>query len=147
MGIAERSLVVNQEPSDMESRSGETVFFQDPNALVTNLKCVFSNEVRVYATSGITSVGMSSTTQQIVGAAFFAGSGLGYLYYRDFTAQGLIVAVICLIVAFCLYWVGRPLHTLSLHTAGGAYTPLNSREREYIARILMALNEAIMRRG
>jgi Family of unknown function (DUF6232) len=147
MGTSEHDLAVNQPPTDVAFISSEAVFLQDSNALVTNLKCVFSNEPRVYATSGITSVGMESTRQKIVGAALLAGIGLGFLYYRGFVQDAFIVAIPCLIIAFGLYWYGRPWHTLSLHTAGGRYWPLKSREHQYIARVLMAINEAIMRRG
>jgi len=147
MGMFEHDLAVNQQTTDVGSATSETVFLQDSYALVTNLKCVFSNEVRVYATSGITSVGMDATKQKIVGAAFLAGIGLGVFYYRDFALEAGIVAIICLAIAFALYWFGRPWYTLSLHTAGGRYWPLKSRERDYIAKVLMAINEAIMRRG
>jgi hypothetical protein len=147
MGTSEHDLAVNQQPTDVAFTSTEAIFLQDSYALVTNLKCIFSNEPRVYATSGITSVGMESTQQKIIGAALLAGIGLGYLYCRGFTQDALIVAVTCLVLAFGLYWYGRPWHTLSLHTAGGRYWPLKSREHRYIANVLMAINEAIMRRG
>jgi len=147
MELLGQPIGVGQQPANIQSQAGEAVFFQDRNALVTNLKCVFSNEVRVYATSGITSVGMNATQQEIVGAAFLSAIGLGYLYYRGFSEQSLLVAVVCLIIASGLFWLGRPWYSLSLHTAGGAYVPLKSRERDYIAKILMAINEAIMRRG
>lgn len=146
MGISGHDLAVNQQSTELGS-SNEAIFLQDSYALVTNLKCVFSGAVRVYATSGITAVGMDGTKQKIVGAAFFAGSGLGFLYYRDFSLDAAIVAAVCLLIAFGLYWFGRPWYTLSLHTAGGRYWPLKSREHDYIAKVLMAINEAIMRRG
>jgi len=127
--------------------SGESVFLQDGIALVTNLKCVFTGTARVYATSGITSVGMYGTQQKIVGAALSAGIGLGYLYYREPNEQSLLFAFVCLAITYGLYWWGRPWYTLSLHTAGGQYVPLKSRDKSYIAEVLMAINEAIMRRG
>ena len=134
-------------PQPAMEPSGESVFHNDGGALVTNLKCVFAGEARVYATSGITSVGMYATQQKIIGAAFSAGIGLGYLYYREPNEQSLLFAFICLAIAYGLYWLGRPWYTISLHTAGGKYTPVKSRDKRYIAGILMAINEAIMRRG
>jgi hypothetical protein len=127
--------------------SGESVFINDGQVLITNLKCVFPGATRIYATSGITSVRISGTQQKIVGAAFVAGIGLGYLYYREPNPNSILFAVVCLAIAYGLYWVGRPWFSLSLHTAGGQYMPLKSRDQRYIAGVLMALNEAIMRRG
>jgi hypothetical protein len=127
--------------------SGESVFLNDGSALVTNLKCVFTGATRIYATSGITAVGMNGSQQKIVGAAFVAGVGLGWLYYREPNPNSLLFAIVCLAIAYGLYWLGRPWYTLYLHTAGGQYTPLKSRDQRYIAGVLMALNEAIMRRG
>jgi hypothetical protein len=90
---------------------------------------------------------MEATKQKIAWTAFFAAIGLGFFYYSNFSEDSFVVAVICMGIAFILYWFGRPWYTLSLHTAGGRYRPLKSREYAYIGKVLTAINEAIMRRG
>jgi hypothetical protein len=57
-------------PQPAMEPSGESVFHNDGGALVTNLKCVFAGEARVYATSGITSVGMYATHRRSLAQLF-----------------------------------------------------------------------------
>jgi hypothetical protein len=129
-------------PVGLQVAAGEMIFFQDPNAFVSNLRCVFNGDLRVYAASGITSVGISSTPQK------WGWSVICFLIALVAAAdEGYVLAGLFIIVAV-LAWLGRrPKHYLSLHTSGVSYLPLWSRSREYVGTIVVATNNAIIARG
>ena len=140
--MADSLVVRTSAPVVLQGATGEMIFFQDANAFVSNLRCVFNGDIRVYAVSGITSVGISSTPQKW-GWALVGGVVAVVAAVND------AVAVVALSILFTvLVWLGgRPKHFLSLHTSGVSYLPLSSKSREYIGSIVVAINNAIVARG
>jgi hypothetical protein len=137
------SLVVHPSgPVGLQAAPGEMILFQDCNAFVSNLRCAFTGDLRVYAASGITSVGIQSSRQKW-GASLICA----FIAFCAAVAGGITVAALFLFFAV-LFWIGgRPKHHLSLHTSGVSYLPLWSRNREYIGAIVVAINNAIVARG
>jgi hypothetical protein len=129
-------------PVGLQPAPGEIIFFQDSNAFVSNLRCAFTGDLRVYAVSGVTSVGISSIQQKwtasVVCAVIAVIAALN---------DGFGIAAVFIFLAVCFWIGGRPKHYLSLHTSGVSYLPLWSRSREYIGAIVVAINNAIVARG
>lgn len=129
-------------PAGLQPAPGEIIFFQDSNVFVSNLRCAFTGDVRVYAASGVTSVGISSSKQKWAAAAVCA-----IIAVIAALNEGFGVAIVFIFLAVCFWIGGRPKHYLSLHTSGVSYLPLWSRSREYIGAIVIAINNAIVARG
>jgi hypothetical protein len=128
--------------ASLQPAPGEQVFLQDGNAFVTNLRLIFNGESRVYATSGVTSVGLTVKPQKWAGAIL-----LGLIAVMCLAGQAIVVGAVLFVIAFCFWAAGRPKYFLSLHTAGVCYNPLWSRDRQYVTRIVGAVNNAIIARG
>lgn len=129
----------------LQAAPDEIVFLHDGNVFVTNLRCIFRGAPRIYASSGITSVGILSSGQKwglaatcILISVVVAINGRG---------SSIPVVGVFLTLAVILWVLGRPKHYLSLHTAGTHYTPLWSRSREYIGAVVVAISNAIVARG
>jgi hypothetical protein len=129
-------------PAGLQVAPGEIIFLQDANAFVSNLRCVFNRDLRVYAASGITSVGLTSTPQKWGWSTI-----LTIVALIAAVNDVILLATICILLAFWAWMSGRPKHYLSLHTSGVSYLPLWSRSREYVGSIVVAINNAIVARG
>ena len=132
-------------PGGLQAAPGEMIFLQDGNSFVSNLRCVFRGDARIYASSGITSVGIVSTQQKWAGSIICILIAALLVIRAD--SIGVGIAGLLTLFAILFWRSGRPKHYLSLHTAGVSYTPLWSLDRGYIGAIVVAVNNAIIARG
>lgn len=118
----------------------EKTFFQYEDVTVTNSR--FMVAAQTFAMSNITSVKASKKEPGrmwpivliIVGVLVLAGGGTG---------AGLIIAGAGVVWLF----VQKTMYHVMLTTAGGETSALSSNQREYIEKVVQALNDAIVARG
>jgi hypothetical protein len=139
--LAQRSAI----PAGLQVAPGEIVLLQDRNVFVTNLRCIFTSDARIHASSGITSVGIISSKEKWAGAVFCAI--IAAIILANAGSGGILGAAILILFAIFFWLNGRPKHHLSLHTSGISYTPLWSRDRAYVGSVVIAINNAIIARG
>ena len=118
----------------------EKTFFQYEDVTVTNAR--FMVAAQTFAMSNITSVKASKkepnriwpTIVVILGMLFFVGGG---------TAAAIVIG------GAGIAWLvlQKPMYHVVLTTAGGETSALSSKQREYIQKVVQALNEAIVARG
>jgi hypothetical protein len=129
----------------LQAAPDEIDFLHDQNVFVTNLRCIFRGAPRIYASSGITSVGILSSSQQWGFAAICLL--IAVVVAVNGSESSILLAGVFLAGAVILWVLGRPKHYLSLHTAGTHYTPLWSRSKDYVGSVEVAISNAIVARG
>lgn len=129
----------------LQAAPDEIVFLHDENVFITNLRCIFRGAPRIYASSGITSVGILSSSQKWGLAAICVL--ISVIVAVNGSGSSVLVSGVLLVGAVILWMLGRPKHYLSLHTAGTHYTPLWSRSKDYISAVVVAISNAIVARG
>ena len=97
------------------------VLLQDRNVFVTNLRWIFTGDARIYASSGITSVGIISSNQKWAGAVLCAF--IAAIILANAGSSGIPGAAILILFAIFFWLDGRPKHHFSLRTSGVSYTP------------------------
>jgi hypothetical protein len=124
----------------------ETTFFQSGDIAVTNAR--FIARAQTFAMRGITSVEGVETPANYVGPVILSVLGL-------IMATGLLTGAIALGIFGLLILAGgiwlftrqKPKFAVVLRTAGGEVTAYQNTDREQIAQIIRALNEAIVSNG
>lgn len=117
----------------------ETIYFEQDGVQVTNAR--FKVDAQTYAVRNITSTAAWTKPQRWLGALLCAVIGLMAV---SGGRGGFGVAGFFLLLAAVLYWTGRPWHFVLLSTASGEVKALKSRERDYILRVVNALNDAMV---
>ena len=127
----------------------EMTIYQDTNIHVTNLRAMLQG--KTYAMANVTSVSMHTEHKSPVAGVFVAVLGamilLMGLASRElagcFGVFGLLLLTVGAVHAASqknVYWV-------RIGSASGETNALSARDRDYIQRIVAAMNEAIVRRG
>lgn len=117
----------------------EQTFFQHEDVLVTNTR--FVNSGQTYAMSNVTSVkGFEQKPKRFWGIVILViGLGIG----TDFLLPGLLIAAPA---AYYLYKQKTKFHVM-LATASGEVSALSTYQREYLDKVVSAVNQAIIARG
>jgi hypothetical protein len=118
----------------------EKTFFQYEDVTVTNARFMVAKQT--FAMSNITSVQASQKDPSRLGPIIL-------LVIAGFCLMGGVwVGVLLLGGAGILWWVAeKPTYHVMLTTAGGESSALSSKQREYIEKVVQALNDAIVARG
>ena len=127
----------------------EVSIYQDANIHVSNLRAILQG--KTYAMANVTSVSMftqvANTTPGVIIAALGGllalagfGSDDGFGCFVTFGLMLLAVGIAYFVSQKNVYWV-------RIGSASGETNALSSRDRDYINRIVNAMNEAIVRRG
>jgi len=129
--------------------TSEETLYQDANIHVTNMRAMLQG--KTYAMANVTSVSMFTQLANrapgvliaVIGAVFFL-MGLPSSDMRGCAFFfGALLAVVGIAYAASqsnVYWV-------RIGSASGETNALSSRDRDYITRIVNAMNNAIVRRG
>lgn len=120
----------------------EKTFFQYEDVSVTNARFMVASQT--FAMSNITSVKASRQDPKrlwpivliVIGLLFAVGGSAN---------MGLGLVIGGLGVAWLL--VQKTMYHVMLTTAGGETSALSSKQRDYIEKVVQALNEAIVARG
>lgn len=117
----------------------EKTFFEYDDVKVTNARFISGNQT--YAMSNVTSVKAFEETPKRFGGIVVLLIGL--VIAASSLVPGLVIAAAA---AFYLYQQKTMYHVM-LATAGGETSALKTNQKEYLSKVVSALNEAIVYRG
>lgn len=117
----------------------ETVVFEQNNVKVTNARFIVDGQT--YVMNGVTSVKQFEKKPARVIPIIVGLVGLGTL------AQTFLGGLIILIVAAGIWFIQKAQYSVLLQTSSGSSQALTSTDGVYIARVVAALNDAIISRG
>jgi hypothetical protein len=118
----------------------ERIFFEYEDVKVTNTR--FINGGQTYAMNNVTSVKPYEKKPSRVGGIIMLAIGLAIMFGASFM-MGLLIAAAA---AYYLYQQKTIYHIL-LATSAGETTALETYQRDYLNRVIAALNDAIVHRG
>jgi hypothetical protein len=124
----------------------ETTFYQSGGIAVTNARFIVG--AQTFAMRGITSVEGVETPASYGWPALltFLGLVLALSLFGGDIGMG-VFGVLLFAAGIWLFTRQKPMFTVVLRTAGGEVTAYKSRNRDHIAEIIYALNEAIISHG
>jgi hypothetical protein len=129
--------------------SAETSIYHDATIHVTNLRAMLQG--RTYAMANVTSVSMYTAPGKpipgyvlaVVGALFlFAGFGEG-----EGAGCAAFLGVVLLVTGILYAISQKNVYWVRIGSASGETNALSSRDRDYIEKIVAAMNDAIVMRG
>ena len=124
----------------------ESTFFQSGDIAVTNARFVVG--AQTFAMRGITSVEGVETPASYTGPIILVLIGLIMAVNLFNGGIGLgIFGVLVIAAAIGIAMRRKPTFAVVLRTAGGEVTAYQSMDRNYIAQIIEALNQAIISHG
>lgn len=124
----------------------ETTFFQSGDIAVTNARFVVG--AQTFAMRGITSVQGVKRSAGYAAPIIMAAFGLALVVGFFVGVAGLgVFGLLILAADIWLFTRRRPIFAVVLRTAGGELTAYESKNRDQIASIIDALNQAIISHG
>lgn len=119
--------------------SDETVFFQYEGVRVTNTRFIVDGQT--FAMNNITSVkAIEKKPNRVLPILMIALGGLVAL-------NGEAGALVFSLIGAVWFALQKTVFHVMLHTAGGETSALKTYQREYVDRVVTALNNAIVHRG
>ncbi|MDO8892720.1 MAG: DUF6232 family protein [Sulfurimicrobium sp.] len=117
----------------------ETTFFEYEGVRVTNTRFIVDGQT--FAMNNITSVKpLEQKPNRIIPGLLIL---IGILVAINSNTDALFIALIG-----AIWWaLQKTVYHVMLHTAGGETSALKTHQREYLQRIVTALNNAIVHRG
>ncbi len=127
----------------------EIAIYQDPNIQVTNLRAILQG--RTYAMANVTSVSMFTQAANHAPGAIAAVLGGLFLLVgwgaEELEGCFIFFGLPLLLIGIAVLASQKDVYWVRIGSASGETNALSSRDREYILRIVNAMNEAIVRRG
>ncbi|HVR41412.1 MAG TPA: DUF6232 family protein [Thermoanaerobaculia bacterium] len=128
--------------------SEEISVYQDANIQVTNLRAMLQG--KTYAMANITSVSMHTQAANNAPGVIIAVIGgliaMSLIAGRDAIGCG-IFGLLLLAAGIAIAIAAKSTYWVRIGSASGETNALSSHDRDYIQRIVNAMNEAIVRRG
>lgn len=121
----------------------EIVFLNESNVTVTNARFIVNGQT--YALSGITSVKNRRHIEYPSRLIPIILGIVGIFFLGSKPLIGLVMIAIAVLI--WVYDKKKITDTVILSTAGGEVEAISSENTEFIAKIISALNEAIVYRG
>jgi len=127
----------------------EISIFRDANIHVTNLRAMLQD--KTYAMANVTSVSMFTQSPDNTGAAILVGLG-ALIFLAGFGSESIrgcsfTFGPIMLVIGAAILLTSKNVYWVRIGSASGETNAISSRDRDYIMRIVNAMNEAIVRRG
>lgn len=123
----------------------ETIFLHESGITVTSAP--FIVQAQTYVLSRITSV-RQDTEPASRGVAILAGVvGAAVLLTHHSNIFAIVIVIIAVGVALVLWKASKDRHHVVLRTSSGESLAVTSTDREFIHRVIEALNDAIASRG
>jgi hypothetical protein len=126
----------------------EVSYYQDESVTVTNARAVLSGST--YAMSNITSVSMGKTPANRMAGIVIAVLGfIGGVFVGAISEQLLftLLGFLALFGGIALAVMAKPSYIVRIGSASGEAEGLVSKDKDYIMKIIKAMNEAIIKRG
>ncbi len=117
----------------------ETVVFEEANVKVTNARFIVDGQT--YAMNGVTSVKQFEKKPARIAPIVVGIIGLATL------GASVIFGILILVAAAVIWMMQKARYSVLLQTSSGSSQALASPDRAYIARVVAALNDAIISRG
>jgi hypothetical protein len=117
----------------------EQTFFEYGDVKVTNAR--FINGGQTYAMSNITSVKAFEQKPKRFWPAIFILIGLGIL------GNGSYSGLIIILAAAAFIFLQKTIYHVMLSTSAGETSALKTHQKEYLQKVVAAVNEAIVHRG
>ena len=127
----------------------ETTYYQDGGITVTNARAVLG--AKTYAMANITSVSMGEIPANrapgvVVALIGLAIAGCSASAGSDATS-GIVIGVIVLGIGIAIAAAVKIQYVVKIGSASGESNALVAKDKEYIQKIVNAVNEAIIKRG
>lgn len=128
----------------------ETIYYQDESIIVTNTRAVLGT--KTYAMANITSVSMGVIPANRVPGIVLALIGLAIagcacsVVGKD-AASVIVFGLIVLGLGIAIAAAPKTRYVVKIGSASGEANALVSKDKEYIQKIVNAVNEAIIKRG
>ena len=127
----------------------ETTYYQDGGITVTNARAVLG--AKTYAMANITSVSMGEIPANrapgvVVALIGLAIAGCSASAGSDGTS-GIVIGVIVLGIGIAIAAAVKIQYVVKIGSASGESNALVAKDKEYIQKIVNAVNEAIIKRG
>jgi hypothetical protein len=120
----------------------EQTFFNDAGITVTNARFITTGQT--YAMSGVTSVKNLRRDPKRLGPIILAVVGLLMLL----GGSSMLLFGLLLVAGGVAWWIlDKPKYIVSLTTSSGEAEATWSKNRDFIEKIVAAVNEAIVHRG
>ncbi|SEW44074.1 hypothetical protein SAMN05421841_3143 [Chryseobacterium wanjuense] len=119
----------------------ETTFYQDASVTVTQSR--FVTQSKTYAMRNISSVYVFEIEKSRVLPILMILLGIPFIFFKDVFLIGLILICLGLIIIFSI----KNEFAVRISTNAGEANSIVSKNRDYIQKIVKALNEAIIHRG
>lgn len=119
----------------------ETTFYQDTSVTVTQSR--FVTQSKTYAMRNISSVHVFEIEKSRVFPILMILFGLPFVFSKDIFWIGLILISLGLLIIFSI----KNEFAVRISTNAGEANSIISKNRDYIQKIVNALNEAIIHRG
>lgn len=125
----------------------ETTYYRDGQVTISNSRAVLGT--KTYAMSNITSVTMGERpANRSLGAIFIllgaAGLCVGSASHSN---APLLIGILAVIAGIALIFIAKPSYIVKIGSAGGESDALIATDKDYIQKIVNAVNEAIIKRG
>jgi hypothetical protein len=119
----------------------EKTFFEEPGVKVTNARFLVNGQT--YVMQNVTSVKTKEEPSSLMGFGLIALIIAAITAYNSAWGWALGLAAVG---ALCL-WAGKATYHVLLTTSGGETSALTTQSKEYLQRVVVALNDAIVSRG
>ncbi len=126
----------------------EPTFYSDEKGVrITPTRAIFGSTT--YAMANITSIAGSKDPPRRTPGIIVAILGLVILLACSFleSAEGVIAGVVVLGLGTLIAAIAKPTYYVKITSASGEAKATPSKDKQYIDSIVMALNEALIRRG
>jgi Family of unknown function (DUF6232) len=126
-----------------ESNQSEKIFYQDQNVIVTNSRVVASG--KTYAMSNISSVtNFRIVKNSTIGIVIIVVGGLS-LFSGEW--QGWLFGIIVIILGAVIIRKKKDYFSVQISSNSGESKAIISKDKNYVQKIVDAVNEAIIYRG
>jgi hypothetical protein len=127
----------------------EIAVYQDENIHVTNLRAMLQG--KTYAMANVTSVSMftqpGNSAPGVIAAILGGFMLLAALPESDLRGCSAGFGLLLLVVGIAIAAGTKNTYWVRIGSASGETNALSSNDRDYIQRVVNAMNEAIIRRG
>jgi len=128
--------------------TSEQTFYSDETGVrITGTRAIFYNTT--YSMSNIASIRTVEVPPKRIGAIWtiIIGLGLSIIGFSVDFSTLTIIGVVILLLGILWIWKASGEYHIMITSSSGEASALKSKDKEYIARIAQAINEAIISRG
>lgn len=127
----------------------EVAIYQDANIQITSLRAMLHG--KTYAMANVTSVSMYTQLADKTLAIVLAIAGglwaLIGLFSYELRGCSLFFGILMVVIGAAIAASKKDVYWIRIGSASGETNALRSHDHDYIARVVNAMNEAIVRRG